>query len=139
MEQTHQVWRRQYRANRYMEHLCRDDLLQRGRDIFDNLLLFDEAARVSPLPLDESAAWWILWTHFLEELVLRPHEPGLAGFPNGLHFPDPRIPGVALATAAANRRGVLQQGSLVKVRPPKVSGGDARTRRRPGFSRECLP
>lgn len=99
----HEFWRQQYRLRRYMEHLKEDDLQRRAKEIINNLTLLNEESKISPLPLSiKTEKWMILWTHVLEEFVIR-FGPYPAGFTTGsmkdVKIPDPRSP---LAPKAAN-------------------------------------
>lgn len=86
-----------------MEHLKERDLQQRAKDIFNNLTLLNEESKISLPPLStETEKWMILWTHVLEEFVVRfgPYPAGfISGFMNEARIPDPRSP---LASKAAN-------------------------------------
>jgi len=88
----HEAWRKIYRANRYCRHLSQKELNQRIRDVLLNNLVLTLDAKVGLHPIGPDGMRWMeLWTHVLEEMVLR-HGP----YPNGftrdiLHsepFPD---------------------------------------------------
>ncbi len=90
--QRHEAWRHMYRRNRYCEHLTQTELNQRIRDIFVGLLRVTPEAKIGLPEMDPAGARAMeLWTHVLEEMVVR-HGP----YPNGftreiLHsepFPD---------------------------------------------------
>lgn len=76
----HEVWRMMYRKNRYCRHLNQQELAQRIRDVFTNLLLLTPEAKIGvhPPTNPDGVKWMELWTHVLEEMELR-HGP----FPNG--------------------------------------------------------
>jgi len=99
----HELWRQQYRLRRYMEHLKEDDLQQRAKDVFNNLTLLNEESKISlPKLSSETETWMILWTHVLEEFVIRfgPYPSGFTtGFMKDVRIPDPRS---TLASKAAN-------------------------------------
>lgn len=81
--QYHQFLREQYRANRYLEHLSDDDLKQRSKDIFVNLLILTEDGKIGHIqPNDEGKKWMSLWTHVLEEFEIR-FGPFPSGFEDG--------------------------------------------------------
>lgn len=86
-----------------MEHLKEDALQQRAKDIINNLTLLNEEAKISPPKLSrDTEKWMILWTHVLEEFVIRfgPYPAGFkAGGMKGSSIPDPRA---SLAPKAAN-------------------------------------
>ena len=63
-----------------MEHLKEGDLQQRAKDVFINLTLLNEESKISPPKLSsDTEKWMILWTHVLEEFVIR-FGPYPAGF-----------------------------------------------------------
>ncbi|KAF0144782.1 MAG: hypothetical protein FD156_1611 [Nitrospirae bacterium] len=86
-----------------MGHLKEDELQQRAKDVFNNLILLNEESKISlPKLSSETEKWMILWTHVLEEFVIRsgPYPSGFAnGFMKNIKIPDPRSP---LAPKAAN-------------------------------------
>lgn len=68
----HEMWRGQYRSRRYVEHLADDEVRQRAKDVFLNMLVITEEAKIGLPPINpESTCWMILWTHVLEEFVIR--------------------------------------------------------------------
>ena len=88
----HEAWRKMYRENRYCRHLSQKELNQRVRDLLLNMLRVTPEAKIGLPPLESEGVKAIeIWTHVLEEMVLR-HRP----YPNGfsrdiLHsepFPD---------------------------------------------------
>jgi hypothetical protein len=88
----HEVWRQAYRNHRYCRHLSQQELNQRVRDVFVNILRLTPEGKIGLPPMDlEGVKGMELWTHVLEEMVQR-HGP----YPNGftreiLHsepFPD---------------------------------------------------
>jgi hypothetical protein len=86
-----------------MAHLKEHDLQQRARDVLNNLILLDEESKISlPKVSYESTKWMILWTHVLEEFVIRfgPYPNGFTtGFMKNVRIPDPSS---APAPKAAN-------------------------------------
>ncbi len=99
----HEFWRQQYRLRRYMEHLTEDDLQQRAKEVFNNLILLNKESKISlPKLSSENEKWKMLWTHVLEEFIIRfgPYPSGFTtGFMRHIKIPDPRSP---LAPKAAN-------------------------------------
>jgi len=96
-----------------MEHLEEDDLQQRAKDVFNNLLLLNEESKLSLPPLDsDTERWMILWTHVLEEFVIR-FGAYPAGFTSGwmkqVRIPDPRS-SIATRAARAVKSTDLPQG-----------------------------
>lgn len=86
-----------------MEYLKKDDLQQRAKDVFNNLILLNEESKISlPKLSSETEKWMILWTHVLEEFVIRfgPYPSGFTtSFMKNVRIPDPRS---TLASKAAN-------------------------------------
>jgi hypothetical protein len=88
----HEAWRLAYRNRRYCEHLSQSELNRRLRDLILNLLRVTREAKIGLPQMDEAGMRWMqVWTHALEEMVLR-HGPYPAGFTREiLHiepFPD---------------------------------------------------
>ncbi len=94
----HELWRQQYRlSGRYMQHLKEEELQQRARDVFNNLIQLNHEPKISlPVPR-EGEKWMILWTHVLEEFVIR-FGPFPSGFENGF-MKNMRIPDTASTLA----------------------------------------
>lgn len=107
-----------YRARRYMAHLNDDEIKQRARDIFLNLLVLTREAKIGLPPIDaEGQKWMILWTHVLEEFVLRfgPHPAGFTdGFIRETEIPNPRSPLASWAAEAVKSFDIPSEGVLVK-------------------------
>jgi len=112
----HEMWRAQYRARRYMEHLADDELRQRAKDIFLNLLVLEKNVKIGLLQMNsEGQQWMILCTHILEEFSMR-FGPYPAGFADGF-MQDLQIPYGPLAkraTEAVIARGTVLGNYLVK-------------------------
>ena len=71
----HVAWRRMYRAKRYCRHLSKPEFDRRFRDVFINLLELTPEAKIGVLPMEPDGGRWAeLFTHVLEEMVLR-HGP----------------------------------------------------------------
>lgn len=100
--QRHEVWRSQYRARRYLEHLTGPSLEQRFKDVFLNLLTIQPDAKLGVLPITPEGHYWtVQFTHVLEEFVLR-YGPYPNGFTNGfIKSASIPIPGTLLAQHAA--------------------------------------
>lgn len=82
--------RQQYRKNRYMRHLTQAELEVRISDIFINILLLNNDAQITTIPvhLKSSQVMFEKWTHVLEEMVLR-YGPYPSGFRAGIvDLPD---------------------------------------------------
>jgi hypothetical protein len=113
--ERHERWRTAYRASRYMEHLTESEVQQRAKDIFLNLMVLTEENKIGLPPIDaEGCHWMVLWTHILEEFMIR-YGPYPAGFENGfitdLRTPRPDSP---LATKAAQ---VVKAADLKELQP----------------------
>lgn len=119
----HEHWREQYRVRRYMEYLKTVDLEQRAKDVFQNLLVLTEEAKIGLPPINGNGHYWMsTWTHVLEEFSLR-YGPYPAGFTNGF-MKTARIPSpmstLAEKAARAVKQKRLEPGSyLVKYGPER--------------------
>ncbi|MGD9690407.1 MAG: hypothetical protein AB7K52_13685 [Phycisphaerales bacterium] len=70
--QRHEWWRAIYRERRYLEHLSAADLVQRLRDVMNNMVNITPEAKLGFHKVDPvGEAWWIRFTHVLEEYSLR--------------------------------------------------------------------
>src|ERR1700680_1275335 len=89
--QRHQFWRLMYRQTRYLEHAPHIDLANRARDIIGNLTTLEYNGKIGLVQIKDGVYWMELFTHVLEELVLRK-----AGFPSGFMkgaaVPKPTFP-----------------------------------------------
>jgi hypothetical protein len=111
-----EMWRQQYRNHRYMEHLNIEELQQRAKGIYLNILVLTPEAKLGPVSLDDGGGYWmILFTHVLEEFKLRfgPYPAGfLDGFMKDVKIPDPTSP-IALKAAEIVNRHNLQPGTYL--------------------------
>jgi hypothetical protein len=71
MVPRHVAWRMAYRNDRYMRSLPLEQIFRRFRDFMGNLLVHSDDGRIAPLDVGKNEAWWIGYTHVLEELALR--------------------------------------------------------------------
>jgi hypothetical protein len=114
----HEAWRAHYRARRYMEHLTDDELQQRAKDVFLNMLVITQEAKIGLPPISpESTCWMEVWTHVLEEFVVRfgPYPAGFGtGFMKTVAIPVPSNPLAERAAAAVSARAAPQGAYLVK-------------------------
>ncbi|WP_150125395.1 hypothetical protein [Sphingomonas sp. LM7] len=104
-----ELWRRQYRANRYARHLSRVELNKRLRDLVLNMLTVTPEAKIGLLQMDRVGAELMeKWTHALEEMVQR-YGPYPAGFDRDILHSEP-FPDFAseLAQKAADRMSKLE-------------------------------
>ena len=86
----HEQWRLFYRKNRYAVHLSQEELNVRIQDLMINMTTLEEAGKLGLLSLQEGGEqWWQLFTHMLEETVLRygPAPNGLEPWKNNEHNP----------------------------------------------------
>ncbi len=111
-----ELWREEYRARRYLEHLTDDHLRRRSADVFSNLLVLTNEGKLGMLPGGpEGHPWMMLWTHVLEEHQLRSGQ-GFDGFADLIRgeIPDPRSPLADRAAEFVRRRTVPSSPYLVK-------------------------
>ena len=116
MVPRHELWRRQYRANRYARHLDRPELNRRLRDLVLNMLTVTPDAKIGLLKMDRIGAELMeKWTHALEEMVCR-YGPYPAGFDRDILHSEP-FPDFAseLARKAAARMAAagLRRGEVL--------------------------
>jgi hypothetical protein len=101
-----------------MQHLKEDDLQQRAKDVFNNLISLNRDSKISlPGFLGETEKWMILWTHVLEEFVIRfgPYPAGFTtGFMKDIRIQDPRSPLAPKAANAVKTTGLPQGDCLFK-------------------------
>jgi hypothetical protein len=85
----HEIWRRNYREFRYCKHLSRIELNARIRDILVVMLALTPDAQIGLVPFGQQGGYWLeLWTHVLEEMVLR-YGPYPAGFARDILHSEP--------------------------------------------------
>lgn len=98
-------WRDEYRRDRYMEHVSADEIEQRVRDIFTNILVLAENGKLSLRAIEKGTGFWMrLFTHILEEFALR-GQWVRDGFLKDTPIPRstwPAIPRAVRATAGRN-------------------------------------
>jgi hypothetical protein len=100
----HEAWRLAYREHRYCQHLSQQELNRRIRDVFLRTLTLTPEAKIGILGVDpEGIRWMELWTHVLEEMVLR-FGPYPSGFTRDILHTEP-FPDFAgeLASKAASK------------------------------------
>lgn len=114
----HVVWRREYRARRYLERLSREELEQRAKDVFVNLHVLDEQLLYSPPPINNEGQYWmIMWTHVLEEFHIRygPYPAGFtSGFMQSAALPEYNFEIMPKATSAAKTLKSARRSRLFK-------------------------
>jgi hypothetical protein len=81
--------RRQYDRRRYARHLSQPELDRRIRDIFLNLLVLTDKAKIGLPPINQRGLEWMeMFIHVLEEMQLR-HGPFPAGFTRNIFHSEP--------------------------------------------------
>jgi hypothetical protein len=100
----HEFWRTEYQKKRYLQHVNQDDLEQRVRDIFTNIVVLTPEGKIGLPPIAQGSGYWVqVWTHMLEELQIR--GGGFrAGFLKGTPMPIPSWPNIPRARAALDGR-----------------------------------
>ncbi|MFY9845533.1 MAG: hypothetical protein ACLP0H_10020 [Terriglobales bacterium] len=125
-----EFWRISYRRNRYLEHAAEEDLMNRARDIISNITELTYDGKIGMISPTEGGAFWIeLFTHVLEELVLRG-----SGFKDGFlknatvpkpTFPtDPRAKSLLrqIGPGLGNQRYVVKLGKARYLQPAFEQG-----------------
>jgi hypothetical protein len=101
-----------------MEHLTDEEVQQRAKDVFLNMLVITEDAKIGLPPINPESTYWIeLWTNVLDEFVVRfgPYPAGFdTGFMTALPIPLPSHPLASQAAAAVSTRAATRGTYLVK-------------------------
>lgn len=104
LKSTSDWWRDEYRKDRYLEYASQDEIEQRIRDLYTNMLVLTENGQLGPPDLEKGGAFWFqLFTHILEEFGLRKswlRAGALANTP----FPRPTYPEIPRAVHALGKR-----------------------------------
>lgn len=89
--ERHDLWRLEYRQNRYMEFLSLDELVERTKDILTNMSILTAEGKIGLHGVNDVGKFWmIVWTHVLEEFVLR-YGPYPNGFTDGSIIDTPIV------------------------------------------------
>ncbi len=113
----HELWRKQYRLRRYLEHLSKDDLITRFNDVFTNHVFLNDDLKISLHPINEEGEYWmVIYTHILEEFVLRGYK---LPEPIGERFQEIQIPkydweGLPKAVESFRRMDLAQGQFILK-------------------------
>lgn len=68
----HEIWRLQYRQDRYMVNLDDDQLNERFKDVLNNQQNLTAAGQVGLVPINKGGSFWMeMFTHLLEEYHFR--------------------------------------------------------------------
>lgn len=112
----HHHWRLDYRLRRYLKHLGETDLAQRRKDIMENMLVLTEDLKIGVYSVgNELESWSILFTHLLEECVLRDYTyPAPFEALVDIQFPKYDWPGISQGIAAFKAMNLNPGTFLVK-------------------------
>src|SRR5258708_20703851 len=78
--EQHELWRLSYRGRRYLQHSSEDALWERFRDVVANIISLSPSGMIEMLAPEDGGAYWLkIFTHILEECILRG-----TGLPPGL-------------------------------------------------------
>jgi hypothetical protein len=112
----HELWRKKYRGDRYLEYLSAEELAARSRDVINNQITLTENGKIGFVPMDEWGDYIMqVWTHVLEECQLRNYP-----FPYPLdqvrdwQFPTYGWPGLQKAVDAYKARNLVIGNYLIK-------------------------
>ncbi len=110
----HEVWRMQYRQRPYLKNTSDDALLQRLKDVMNNLSVLTSDGKLGVLPIGPDGIHWMtLFTHIFEEYDAR------GGFSAGLSdmpFPKPTAPDIPKSVMALKKIKVPKAGeTLIKL------------------------
>jgi hypothetical protein len=117
----HEAWRLAYREHRYCQHLSRQELNRRVRDVFLRMLTLTPEAKIGVLGVDpEGIRWMELWTHVLEEMALR-FGPYPSGFTREIlhNEPFPDFAGELAARAASRLEHLRGTNVAIKFGKPE--------------------
>lgn len=114
----HEIFRLQYRTQRYMEHLSAVELEQRFKDVLLNQLVLTEENKIGLNPMNQEGKYWIrIFTHLCEEFKIR-YGPFPAGFKNGflkdMRIPSPSMDAATKACNAINNKKLNSKNLLFK-------------------------
>ncbi len=105
-------WRQDYRQDRYLEQVSPDEIEQRVRDIFTNVLVLSEDGKLSLPAMEKGTGYWMqLFTHVLEEFALR-KQWVRPGFLKDNPMPIPTWPEMPRAAQAVSGR-VFEPGKFL--------------------------
>lgn len=98
----HELWRHQYRENRYLRHLNDESLHHRGRELLNVNLTLDYEGKIGLLlPTEFGSEAIERFTHYLEECGLRKLPITLGNNPNALKEIVPNLTGEVGIRASA--------------------------------------
>lgn len=110
------MWRNNYRVKRYMKYLSKDELEQRAKDIFTNLVVLQADEKIGLRPINNVGVYWmVIFTELLEEFRLR-----YGNYPNGFesgfikeaNIPNPKD--VNKTKKAIDEIGGIKEKSIYK-------------------------
>lgn len=113
---NHEMWRNNYRVKRYMKYLSKDELEQRAKDIFTNLIVLQADEKIGLRPINNVGVYWmVIFTELLEEFRLR-----YGNYPNGFesgfikeaNIPNPKD--VNKTKKAIDEIGGIKEKSIYK-------------------------
>lgn len=112
------MWRLQYRNNRYMSILSSKELEVRCNDILCNLTILSPVGQVSFREINAEGKYWLVaWTHVLEEFALRygPYPSGFKnGFTKGADMVSPTFPAPPTSKVVIDAIGGVPASALYK-------------------------
>lgn len=116
----HEMWRKNYRFNRDLDHLSSEVLSERIFDCMNNLRVRTEQGQLGLLPPEKGENWTIRMTEVLEECALRGYAyPGpinISGFACALENAFKPIPSIE---AVIQKHRLAKQHYLIKFGDPK--------------------
>jgi hypothetical protein len=112
------MWRLQYKNNRYMSILSTEELEKRCNDILCNLTILSPKGQISFREINAEGKYWLVaWTHVLEEFFLRygPYPNGFkSGFVKNADMVSPTFPAQPMSKAAIDTIGGVPNLALYK-------------------------
>ena len=115
MHKNCEVWSEEYTASRYMEHLNEEELVQRLKDIVDNLTVMNRYGGLHlRLPNSDSDYFFMLWCHIRKEYVLRGQGYSFGITMGKIPLPRATWPGTTRAIEAISQIAQLEGNFLIK-------------------------
>src|SRR5215212_3907504 len=105
----HELWRKKYRSDRYLEYLSPEELAVRSRDVINNQTNLTENGKIGIVAME---AWgdYIMqaWTHILEECRIRKYPfPYPLDLIKDLQYPNYKWPGLQKAVEAYKTQNLV--------------------------------
>ncbi len=113
-----QMWEREYKEQRYLDHLSQEQLHRRAEDLMGNIVTLTTDSKIGCIPvIGDERALWRRWVHLLVEMHLR-YGAYPAGFQKDwqshMLYPNPRSSISQKAVSLVKQIQSLDKGCLFK-------------------------